>query len=372
MSNVNIKTRVYSGQGAMHALEKLKNKNILIVCDSFLVESGAINFCLDAIDKSNRTEVFSDTVPDPSTEVVAKGIAVAAKLKPQIIIGFGGGSAIDTAKAVLYFGQAGNLFKKEKFITIPTTSGTGSEVTSAAVITDREDKSKILIDEEEILADVAILDARLTLSVPPAITANTGMDVLTHAIEAYVAKNANVFSDALAEKAVELTIQSLLTCYCDGKDMEARTNMHEASTLAGMAFNTAGLGMNHSIAHQLGGTFHIPHGLANAILLQEVIKFNCQSREATAKYAKLARKSQMASEKDSDEYAVKILCSVIDQMMESMKMAKSVSQCGIEKAEYQSQLRRMAENARKDRCAPTTPCAFCQENVVEILNKVYE
>ena len=241
MSNVYIKTKIRSGNYAMEYLRKIRKKRILVVCDKFLAESGAINYILDSLDSSNSVELFDQAIPDPTIEIVGKGLGVLCRVRPDIVIGFGGGSAIDTAKAMIYFAGVRELVPKPRFVTIPTTSGTGSEVTSAAVITDSETKSKHLISSEDILADVAILDPRLTLSVPPAITANTGMDVLTHALEAYVANGCNVFSDALSEKATELLIKALLKCYRDGKNLEARTQMHEASTLAGMAFNTAGL-----------------------------------------------------------------------------------------------------------------------------------
>ena len=184
----------------MEYLRKIRKKRILVVCDKFLAESGAINYILDSLDSSNSVELFDQAIPDPTIEIVGKGLGVLCRVRPDIVIGFGGGSAIDTAKAMIYFAGVRELVSKPRFVTIPTTSGTGSEVTSAAVITDSETKSKHLISSEDILADVAILDPRLTLSVPPAITANTGMDVLTHALEAYVANGCNVFSDALSER----------------------------------------------------------------------------------------------------------------------------------------------------------------------------
>lgn len=216
MSNVYIKTKIRSGKTAMDYLGIYKNKTVYIVCDKFMAENGSVNKVVNAIDSSCRIEIFDQALPDPTTEVVGNGLNMGARVQPDIVIAFGGGSAIDTAKGIIYFGINGGLMKKPIFITIPTTSGTGSEVTSATVITDVENKSKHLIADDEILADVAILDPSLTLSVPPAVTANTGMDVLTHALEAYVAKGANVFSDALSEKAVELLLDALLVC-CRGK-----------------------------------------------------------------------------------------------------------------------------------------------------------
>lgn len=371
MSNVYIKTRVRSGEGALAYLNRYKNKNIFIVCDKFLKESGAVGFVLDQLDNSSQITIFDDVVPDPTIEVVGKGLGMASRTKPEIIIGFGGGSAIDTAKGIIYIGYAKKLLNPVLFITIPTTSGTGSEVTSATVLTDPEDKSKHLIDDESVLADVAILDPRLTLSVPQAITANTGMDVFTHALEAYVAKGANVFSDALAEKAVELILQSLLICYYRGQDIEARSRMHEASTLAGMAFDTAGLGMNHSIAHQLGGVFHIPHGLANALLLEEVIDYNCQDKAVLEKYAKLARKTGMAGAEFDDSTSVTVLKTVICTLMKYLKMPGNIRDLNILKEEYEEHMELMAENALKDRCIPSSPLPVQKSDIIKILKNLY-
>lgn len=370
MSNVYIKTRVRSGDGALAYLNLFHGKKIFIVCDRFMVESGSIHLVTSMLDDSNRVEIFDRVVPDPTTEVVGKGLAAACRVIPDVVIGFGGGSAIDTAKGIIYFAREQGLFGKPVFVTIPTTSGTGSEVTSATVITDLELKSKHLIADDDILADVAILDARLTLSVPPAITANTGMDVLTHALEAYVAKGANVFSDALSEKAVELLLGNLLTCYLDGKQVTARTNMHEASTLAGMSFNTAGLGANHGIAHQLGGTFHIPHGLANAILLKEVIRFNCRNRNVMEKYAQMAWKMRLSSPSDSPEYSVRVLTAAIDALMNAMHMPRTIREAGVGRDDFAGQLENMADNALKDTCMGSAPVKPGREDVIEILNHI--
>jgi len=372
MSNVYIKTKIRSGHYAMEYLRKIRNKKIFLVCDKFLAESGSVNYVTDVLDSSNVVEIFDQAIPDPTIEVVGIGLGKICKMKPDIVIGFGGGSAIDTAKGIIYFAGVKELIEKPKFITIPTTSGTGSEVTSAAVITDPESKTKHLIATDDILADVAILDPRLTLSVPPSVTANTGMDVMTHALEAYVATGANTFSDALSEKAVELTIHSLINCYQHGNNLENRTSMHEASTLAGMAFNTAGLGINHSIAHQLGGTFHIPHGLANAILLNKVIDYNCANYDTMEKYSRLAHKVQLVGTEESSEFAVKALKELITAMMRCMHMPLSIQEVGIDRQEYEKQLQNMIDNALLDNCLKSTPREAGTEDIRKILLDIYE
>lgn len=372
MSNVYMKTRIQEGKQAKEYLKSLKNRRIMIVCDKFLAENGAVKYLTDILSSGNVVELFDKAIPDPTIAVVGSGISMMCRVKPDVIIGFGGGSAIDTAKGIIYFSMAKQLAPKPLFVAVPTTSGTGSEVTSASVITDPENKSKHLIASEDILADVAILDPVLTVTVPQVVTANTGMDVLTHALEAYVATGANVFSDAMAEKSVELLLKSLLGCYMDGKDLKARTMMQEASTLAGIAFNTAGLGVNHSIAHQLGGTFHVPHGLANAILLNQVIEYNSKDQEVLKKYAALALKVQLAEPKETPGVAVKALKGLITALMRCMNMPSSIKELGIDRTEYESQLQNMGDNALMDACFATTPTKIGGQEIKKILLDIYE
>lgn len=372
MSNVYMKTRIHEGLQAKEYLKSLRNKRIMIVCDKFLSENGTVKYLTDILGSSNVVELFDKAIPDPTIQVVGSGLCMMYQVKPDIIIGFGGGSAIDTAKGIIYFSTVKKLAPKPLFVAVPTTSGTGSEVTSASVITDTENKSKHLISSEDILADVAILDPALTLSVPQAVTANTGMDVLTHALEAYVATGANVFSDAMAEKSVELLLKSLLVCYMDGNDLRARTMMQEASTLAGIAFNTAGLGVNHSIAHQLGGTFHIPHGLANAILLNHVIEYNSKNQEIMNKYAALAIKVQLAEQKEDSRVAVKAVKGLITALMRCMNMPSSIKELGIDRTEYERQLQNMVDNALMDVCLATNPIKIGGPDIRKILLNIYE
>ncbi|WP_143320385.1 1-propanol dehydrogenase PduQ [Clostridium sp. HBUAS56010] len=372
MSNVYMKTRIQEGKQAKEYLKSLKNRRIMIVCDKFLAENGAVKYLTDILSSGNVVELFDKAIPDPTIAVVGSGISMMCRVKPDVIIGFGGGSAIDTAKGIIYFSMAKQLAPKPLFVAVPTTSGTGSEVTSASVITDPENKSKHLIASEDILADVAILDPVLTVTVPQVVTANTGMDVLTHALEAYVATGANVFSDAMAEKSVELLLKSLLGCYMDGKNLKARTMMQEASTLAGIAFNTAGLGVNHSIAHQLGGTFHVPHGLANAILLNQVIEYNSKDQEVLKKYAALALKVQLAEPKETPGVAVKALKGLITALMRCMNMPSSIKELGIDRTEYESQLQNMGDNALMDACFATTPTKIGGQEIKKILLDIYE
>lgn len=371
LNNVYIKTKINFGENSLNRLEEIKNKNIWIICDNFLVKNGSVKTILSFIDDNNNVSIFDEVVPDPPLEVIGKGVALIKNIYPDVLIAFGGGSAIDTAKGIIYFAKQQKFIDKVNFIAIPTTSGTGSEVTSAFVITDTEEKIKHIILDDYVLPDEAILDAKLTVTVPKNITANTGIDVLTHAVEAYVAKNSNVYSDALAEKAVELVNQALLKCYSKGDDMEARGKMHEASNLAGMAFNIAGLGINHSIAHQIGGRFHIPHGLANGLLLNTVIDYNCQNREIVKKYAKLVYKAGMVDNKEDDLFAVKVLKSYITSLMKLMNMPENLKEFNIDKNEFDKVKLLIAENALKDNCTSTNPIEVSVNALIELIEAIY-
>ena len=370
MHQVYIKTRIFSGEDALERLEKFEEKKIWLISDSFLVENGSINNITNKLHASNKVVVCGDVVPEPPIEVIAKGVALISSIEPDIIIAYGGGSAIDTAKGVLYFARLRGYTKKIKFIAIPTTSGTGSEVTSATVISDTASQVKHPIVNDELLPDEVILCPMLTVSVPPKVTANTGMDVLTHAIEAYVSVNANSYSDALAQKACELVFGYLEKCFVNGGDLEARSRMQEASNIAGCAFNIAGLGMNHAIAHQIGALFHIPHGLANALILSEVIRHNSMICSVKMRYADLSRKLNLAESTHSDERAVEILCESIDGCMKSMDMPLDLSQCGVQRSDLEKNMRLICENALKDGCAATAARIFDFAEIESILYRM--
>ncbi len=367
MNQVYIKTKIFSGEDALDRLEKFEDKKIWLISDGFLVENKSIEQITNKLSSSNKVVICKDVVPDPPLEVVSKGVALMGQIHPDIVIAFGGGSAIDTAKGVLYFSRIAGYVDKVKFIAIPTTSGTGSEVSSATVITDRQMQVKHPIIDDELLPDEVILCPYLTVSVPPAVTANTGMDVLTHSIEAYVATNANAYSDALAEKAVEFVFGYLKRCYFNGNDLEARSRMQEASNLAGSAFNIAGLGMNHAIAHQLGGIFHIPHGLANAVILNAVIMENAKDCECRSRYAMLARKLNLADRYDDEYTAVMKLCEQIKNCLIEMKMPLRLSECKVTREELQDKMSLLYENAINDRCASTAKRIFSRGEIESIL-----
>lgn len=273
MKTFELKTKVIFGQEALSYLQNFRSKKIFLVTDPFMVTSGKIEEITKQLSSAEYV-IFSDIVPDPPMELVVKGVTEATAFVPDIVLAIGGGSAIDAAKAIMHFSrQIGNL-PDMMFVAIPTTSGTGSEVTSFAVITDKEKGVKYPLVSDALLPDIAILEPELVKSVPPPVVADTGIDVLTHAIEAYVSIDANDFSDAFAEKAVRLVFEYLYRSYASSDDMEAKEKMHNASNLAGIAFNLVSLGINHAIAHNIGGKLHVPHGRTNALLLPHVIEFN--------------------------------------------------------------------------------------------------
>ena len=299
---------------------------------------------------------------------------------PDCIVAVGGGSAIDLSKSVRKFaGQVDPTFRP-RLVCIPTTSGTGSEVTSFAVITDPETNVKIPLSEADMTPDEAILDVEMVKSVPPQVTADTGMDVLTHAIEAYVSINNNEFSGALAEKAVEICGQFLLRSYASNEDTHARRKMHVASCLAGLAFNSASLGLNHGMAHQLGAQFHIPHGRANAILLPYTIEYNSginrnsKSREhydpCVRKYCNMARILGVANLNEIT--TIHALVSYVQFLSKEMNIPLTVSGLGsVSEGEYMAKVDEMAEAALHDGTTATNPRKPTKEEVVELFRKIW-
>lgn len=374
MTVCQIVTKVISGEKALDNLSAYHHQRVLIVCDPFLSENGTIHLITEQFDCSNEIHVFSDTVPDPTMDVIVKAVAQAQRIQPTLIIGFGGGAAIDTAKGVKYFAVKGKaVTEKPVFIAIPTTSGTGSEMTAFAVFTETENHRKIALVDDIMHADIAILDPQLTLTVPPSVTANTGFDVITHAIEAYVSKSASPFTDDVACVSLELALKFLPICYHQGRDIEARENMHTASNLAGTAFDLSGLGLAHSMAHQLGGMYHLPHGLACAICLPLSIRYNSAIPDVCNKYAELARKVGLSLRSMSDKDSVAILIAVLEEMMASMNMPLSMRQ--IKNAPtwetYKASIPELVQNALVDRCLPENQRTLTVKDATELFKQAY-
>lgn len=370
-----ITTKVIFGQDALNYIKNFQDEKVFIVTDPFMVKSGIINKITDYL-TTNSYEVFSDIVPDPPMELVVKGVEAVTKFKPNCIIALGGGSAIDAAKAIMDFSRKIGNLEAMKFIAIPTTSGTGSEVTSFAVITDQEKGVKYPLVSDSLLPDIAILEPELVKSVPSSIIADTGMDVLTHAIEAYVSTDATDFSDALAEKAIELVFEYLKRSYESIEDMEAKEKMHNASCLAGLAFNQASLGINHAIAHNIGGKLHVPHGRTNAILLPYVIEFNADIEgyapthytKAAKKYAYLAK--LIGVEGANIRSSVRNLMNEIIKLQKDMKMPTSLHECHIKSEDFNKAREDIIKGALEDACLKTNPRKATHGDILEILHKI--
>lgn len=381
MKSFDIKTKVFFGDQALDRLEEIPYKRVLVITDPFIAESSMIKLVTTPLEKGRKEyEIFKDVVPDPPIEKISLGVEKMLSYKPDAIVAVGGGSAIDSSKSIREFALRVENYGDVGLIAIPTTSGTGSEVTSFAVVTDPKEQVKYPLVSRNMMPDEAILDAELVKSVPPAITADTGMDVFTHALEACVSINRNEFATALAEKAIEICGVFLLRAYLDGNDTHARQKMHVASCLAGLAFNSASLGLNHGMAHQLGAVFHIPHGRANAMLLPHVIEFNSdinkhsKSRKeylpAVKKYSTVAQILGLSSY--NKIMTVRSLVNWVQFMLKEMDIPLSISQMRtISEEEYFRAIDRMADAALEDACTETNPRVPTKEDVVAIYRALW-
>ena len=371
-----------------------------------MVQLGYVEKVTDQLALRNNKvtyELFCDVEPDPSIQTVKKGLALMQSFKPDTIIALGGGSAMDAAKGMwLYYEHPEvnfddlkqkfmdirkrafrypELGKKASLVCIPTTSGTGSEVTPFAVITDKETHIKYPLTDYSLTPTVAIIDPALTMSLPASITANTGMDVLTHAVEAYVSVLASDYTDALALKAVQMVFEYLPRAVHNGKnDPEAREKMHNASCMAGMAFANAFLGMNHSMAHKIGAEFHVPHGLANAILLPYTIRYNGTKPEkpglwpkykyynADLRYCELAK--AIGLEVTSLEQGVEAFAKAVWQLGTDCGITMKFSALDyLNETDWFNAVEKLSYLAYEDQCSPANPRVPMVADMQEILKK---
>ena len=399
--------KIYFEAGSIAYLEKMPDiERAFIVTDEGMVKLGYIDKILYHLRKRSKyvhSEIFSDVESDPSFETIEKGLKRMESFKPDVIIAVGGGSPIDAAKGMWLFYEHPDadieglklkfmdirkrtykfpkLGEKCKMVAIPTTSGTGSEVTSFAVITDKKTNKKYPLADYELTPDVAIVDPDLVMSLPKSITADTGMDVLTHALEAYVSNMASDYTDGLAEKAVELVFENLEKAYEDGTNKIAREKMHNASTIAGMAFTNAFLGVNHSIAHKIGAEFHLPHGRINAILLPYVIKYNSSKPTklvsfpkyeyfiADKKYAKIAKKVGLKA--NTVEEGVESLIKKIEELNKKLNIPQTFKEAGIDEKEFLSKVDMLADRAFEDQCTTANPRVPLVSEIKQILLDSY-
>ena len=367
-----LNTKIISGHNALLELDLSKSKKVSIFTDNNMLKIGACDSTIELMKKNNIDyEIFSDIEPDPSFEIVIKCLSKILTFESDTIIAIGGGSVIDTAKSVIYFALEINKrmpsgLKKPFFIAVPTTSGTGSEVTSYAVITDKENHQKVPLLSNKMLPDIALLDSQFTLTVPPRITAETGMDVMTHAFESYVSVNSSPFTMPYSEYAIIGVFNNISKAVHNGKDVKARIAMHELSCTAGIAFNNAGLGLIHAMAHALGGRFRQPHGRANAILMPYVIEYNAMHcKKSAAKYAKIITLLNVKNI-DDDITASKILKSLILELNKTIGINQKITDYGVDKAEFENAIDEMASHALKDVCILTNPVKPSLEDVKNI------
>lgn len=326
----------------------------LIVSDPFMVKLGLIDRCLAPLAAAGiEADVFSDTVPEPNDTVIEAGVAAFAKAPYDCLIGFGGGSPIDTAKAMAILASGGGKMRDYKVpvaadrgavpvIAIPTTAGTGSECTRFTVITDHERGEKMLINGLGCLPLAAIVDYELTLTVPPRTTADTGVDSFTHALEAFVSKRANPFSDALALAAMDLIGKNIRTAYAEPNNHAAREAMMIGATQAGLAFSNSSVALVHGMSRPIGAHFHVPHGLSNAMLLPAITRFSIHGAEA--RYAQAARRSGFAAAGDSDAVAAGKLVTGLETLNQDLSVP-TPSGFGIKEADWNGKMALMAEQA---------------------------
>ncbi|MDO5556132.1 MAG: bifunctional acetaldehyde-CoA/alcohol dehydrogenase [Clostridia bacterium] len=404
-----IPPKIYFENNSVQYLEKMNNiSRAFIVTDSTMIKLGYVDKVLYYLRKREQychSKIYSNIEPDPDVETIMNGVEEMRNFSPDVIIAIGGGSAIDAAKGMWLFYEHPdatfdglkqkfmdirkrvvkfpNLGEKAKFVAIPTTSGTGSEVTAFAVITDKKNGNiKYPLADYALKPDVAIIDPQFVLTLPKTTTADTGLDVLTHALEAYVSNMASDYTDGLALQAIDLVFDYLKRAYNNGEnDVIAREKMHNASCIAGMAFTNAFLGLNHSMAHKLGGEFHIPHGRANAILLPYVIKYNSQTPTkfatfpkyeefiADKKYAKAARFVGLGG--NTDEESINNLIQGIQNLMKELNIPMSIKDCGIEEEIFMKKLDELSENAHDDQCTGANPKYPLIEEIKQIYIKAY-
>lgn len=350
------KTKICYGEDALEMIEQVPAKRAFIVTDAFMTKVGFADRVKSHLDRAGVAHSTFDAVEsDPSLETILNGTKLFLAEQADLIVALGGGSPIDAAKAIGFFAHKANEDKpKATLVAIPTTSGTGSEVTAISVVTDKVNQVKIPLNDDLLIPDVAILDSRFTRSLPPHITAATGMDVLTHAIEAYTSRHANMFTSIYAKQAILYVFEYLHRAYMNGDDMEARQKMLLGSCMAGMAFNNSGLGITHSVAHSLGGIFHIPHGLANAVMLPHVIRFN--GFDAGSQYQEIAQMLNLPAR--SVEEGTESLSKAICDLNESMEIPTRIRDLKIEMSALNEHMETMTQNVLEDICTignPRTP-----------------
>lgn len=391
MARFTLPRDVYFGENAMENLKTLKGKKaIVVVGGGSMKRFGFLDKAVGYLKEAGfEVELFEGVEPDPSVETVMRGAEAMRKFEPDWIVAIGGGSPIDAAKAMWAFYEYPEvtfeslcvpfnfpeLRTKAKFCAISSTSGTATEVTAFSVITDYAKGIKYPLADFNITPDVAIVDPELAQTMQQKLVAHTGMDALTHAIEAYVSTVASHYTDALAMKAIEMVTAYLPSSYKGNR--ESRAAMHDAQCLAGMAFSNALLGIVHSMAHKTGAAFHegsmkdrhLPHGCANAIYLPYVIKYNAHDQRAAERYADIARMLGLSG--NSNKGLIESLCGLIDKMNDELNIPHTLKEFGVDEAEFNAKVDEIAVNAVGDACTGSNPRAIDPETMAKLFKCTY-
>lgn len=404
-----VPSKIYFERNSIEYLKDMREiSKAFIVTDRSMVDLGYVNRVTEQLNlRLNKVQVqlFCDVEPDPDITTIKQGLKLMESFQPDVIIALGGGSPMDAAKAMWLFYEHPEvnfddlkqkfidirkrafkypeLGKKSKLVCIPTTSGTGSEVTPFAVISNKAENRKYPLADYSLTPTAAICDPEFTTTLPASVTADTGMDVLTHAVEAYVSILASDFTDGLALQAIQMVFEYLPRAVKNGKnDLEAREKMHNASTIAGMAFANAFLGINHSLAHTIGGEFHVPHGRANAILMPHVIRYNGEVPQklsiwpkydyykANLKYQKIAMTLGLPA--STPEEGVESLAAAVANLGKEVGIDMNFASCGISEEEWMERLNEVAMIAFEDQCSPANPRLPLVKDMEKILMKAYK
>lgn len=382
MSRFTLPRDIYFGEGALEELKNLEGckRAIIVTGGSSMRRFGFLEKTKDILeDTGMEVELFEGVEPDPSVETVFKGAEKMREFNPDVIVAIGGGSPIDAAKAMWVFYEHPELSfddikdpfsiprlrNKATFVAIPSTSGTAAEVTAFSVITDYSEKVKYPLADFEITPDIAILDTDIPQTMPQKLVAHTGMDALTHAIEAYVATNRSSISDSLAKEAILMIYDYLLPSYAG--DMEARGEMHIAQCLAGMSFSNALLGIAHSLAHKIGAQYDLSHGCCNAILLPHVIQYNAKT--CLGRFADLAR--MLGLEGGTERQLLASLIDSIHELNEKLNIPATFQAAGIDEDLFKETLDYVTENAMLDACTASNPRVATQDDLKEVLTSAY-
>ncbi|MFY1047537.1 iron-containing alcohol dehydrogenase [Chryseobacterium sp. GP-SGM7] len=377
MSKLFIAGEVFHGAGSLEELQNIKGKKaVLVTGGSSMKKSGTLDKAVAYLNEAGiETKIYEGVEEDPSSETCFKGAEMMREFQPDWIVGIGGCSAIDAAKMMWVFYEypdadfeamikpfsVPTLRQKAKFIAIPSTSGTGTETTGLAVITDREKGVKYPVVSYELTPDVAIIDGEICASMPAHVTSNTGLDALTHCVEAYVSNIDNNFADALSKGGLKIVFDNLKEAVENPNNIIARQNMHDASFMGGLAFNNAWLGIVHSLSHQVGALFGLPHGACNAIFLPNVIRFNAKESSRFPELAKVIGKETTEE-----------LAQAIETLRSEVNNQASIKEFGISREDWDKNLDFMANNAFLDPCTGFNPRKPTVEELKDIYNACYE